>query len=107
MKPPRPAVLTVLCVMGFIAGFLGMFLVYSPSVIQAGKVYALFRSLSFAFLVVCFGGIWNMRRWAVWGLGVYFLANQAVCWSYGLWDKGTLGPLLIVAVVAAYYRRMT
>jgi len=107
MKSKRPLPLTILCVMGFISGFLGMFLVYSPSVIQAGKVYALFRSLSFALLIVCFGGLWNMRRWAVWALGAYFLANQLVCWSYGFWDKGTLGPLLVLAVAAVYYRRMT
>ena len=107
MKAPRPVLLTLLCVIGFISGFSGMFRVYSPEIIQVGKAYALFRYLGFALLIVCCGGLWNMHRWAVWSLAAYFILNQAVCWHYGLWDMGALGPLLILAPAAAYYRRMT
>lgn len=106
MKPERPLPITLLCIAGFLACSLGMILVYSPSILREGMVYALYRSLGFTFLVVCFAGLWMMRRWSVWTLAAYFILNQAVCLSYGIWEKGTLGPLLILALAIVYYRRM-
>jgi hypothetical protein len=106
VNPKRPIPITLLCIAGFFACLTGMFLVYSPSVQQLGKAYALFRSMGFTFLALCFVGLWMMRRWSVWALAVYFAINQVVCLLYGLWDIATLGPLLILAISAVYYRRM-
>jgi hypothetical protein len=83
-----------------------MVLVYAPEVQRAGKLYALFRSLSLTTLVICFGGLWRMKRWAVWVYAACFVLNQIVCLYAGTWDKATLGPLLPLLVAAAYYPRM-
>jgi hypothetical protein len=106
MKPKRPVAITILCLAGFFVCSLGMILVYSPTVLQAGKIYALYRSMGFTFLVVCFGGLWMMRRWAVWAFAGYFVVNQIVCLGFGIWDKNTLEPLLPLAITLAYYRKM-
>jgi hypothetical protein len=83
-----------------------MVLVYSPAIQKSGKLYGLYRSLSLAVLVVCYAGLWRMKRWAVAALAAVILVNQAVCWAYGTWGKETLGPLLILAIALAYFRRM-
>lgn len=106
MKSERPVPLTFLCLAGFIGCLLGVFVVYSPSVQKMGMVYALFRSFGFSFLIACFYGLWTMRRWSLWALGAYFLVNQAVCLAYGTWDKGTLGPLVVLGIGLIYSRRM-
>jgi len=106
MKPERPLVLTLICILGFASCSLGMILVYTPAVLSMGKVYALFRSLSFTSLVVCYGGLWMMRRWAVWALAACFVVNQLGCLYFGTWDKNTLLLILFLAVAAAYYKRM-
>jgi hypothetical protein len=106
VKSKRPFALTFFCLLGFFACFLGMMLVYSPAIQKSGKIYALYRSFSLAFLVVCYAGLWRMKRWAVGALAAVILVNQAVCWDFGTWDKGTLGPLLVLAVALAYLRRM-
>ena len=102
----RPFPITLICLLGFAACSLGMILVYSPTVIQAGKVYAIYRSLGFSCLAFCFAGLWMMRRWGVWAFGAYFILNQIVCWAFDKWDWNTMGPLLPLAVALAYYRRM-
>jgi len=106
MKSERPLPITLICIAGFFACSLGMILVYTPAVLKMGKVYALFRSLNFTSLVVCFGGFWMMRRWAFWAFAACFAVNQIVCLSFGTWDKNTLGPLVALAVAGVYYRRM-
>lgn len=106
MKSERPLLLTLICLLGFAACSFGMILVYTPAVLNIGKAYALFRSLSFTSLVVCYGGLWMMRRWGAWALAVCFVLNQLGCLYFGTWDKNTLLPLLFLMVAAAYYRRM-
>lgn len=107
MKPERPALLTIICLAGFFFnGILGPILVYSPEIQMLGKAYALYCSLGFTLLIICFYGLWNMRRWAVWTLGTYAVVNLGVGWALGHWERGNLANLVILAISVFYYRRM-
>jgi hypothetical protein len=106
MKSKRPAILTFLCILGFIICFLGIILVFSPDLQAKGKLFALYFSLNFAFLAVCLGGFWLMRKWAVLAYAGYFAVNQAVSLAFQIWTPQTLLPLVFLAIAAIYYRRM-
>ena len=105
MKSERPILISLFCVGGFFFCSLGIILVFHVA-LTFGKLFGLYRCLSLIFLAFCFGGLWMMRRWTVWGLAGYFLVNQAACWAFGTWDKNTLAPLVPLVVAVAYYRRM-
>ena len=106
MKPQRPPIMTFLCILGFVLCFLGIVLVFSPGVQEKGRIFAIYFSFSFAFLAVCLGGFWMMRKWAFWAYAVFFAVNQAVSLVFQIWNPQSLMPLIFLAIAAIYYRRM-
>ena len=107
MRPVRPALLTILCVLGFLGAFLKYFLVLSPPVQEIGRAYALYLSLSTVFEILCLASLWSMRKWAVWGYLAYFLVHQGVHLWIGEWRWFAFLLQTALALTAlAYYRRM-
>ncbi|HEY5040325.1 MAG TPA: hypothetical protein VIJ93_14770 [bacterium] len=81
-------------------------MVFSPPVQQIGRLYAAYFSISFIFLTLLFGNLWLMRKWTVWAYGLYFIINQLICLTYGIWSPRTLLPLIVWVILCFYYRRM-
>jgi hypothetical protein len=106
MKSKRPGILTFFCILGFLVCFLGIVLVFSPGIQSKGKLYGLYTSLNFSISAICFGGLWLMRRWAVWAYAALIAVNQAVCLALQIWSPQALLPLILLATAVIYYRRM-
>ena len=106
-KTGRPTILTILCVVGFIGSFFKSILVISPMVQSHGRWYAVYISLSAAFMILCLCGIWLMKKQGFWGFLTYVLTDQGIYWRMGLWQpQAFLLSFFILVSCLIFYRRM-
>lgn len=107
MRQPTPPFLNILCTFGFIGCFLRILMVISPPAAAVAPWYPIYLSLSTLFLILCLGGLWMMRKKAVWGISLYFVVDQLVYVVLGRWNAQAL--ILLAAITIAgwfYYRKM-
>lgn len=97
MNPPRPPILTVLCVLGFLGCFLKMYYVFSTEIQSVRPWYPSYVSLSTILLMIALFGLMQMKRWGFFLFMVFFLVHQAVQVAVGLWDVAS--SLLFVAIL--------
>lgn len=90
LKTGRPTFLSILCVFGFFGCFLRTILVISPIVQAQGRWYAVYLSLSAIVMILCFFGLWLMKKWAFWAFLIYFILNTGLNWQMGLLNFKTL-----------------
>lgn len=90
LKTGRPTFLSILCVFGFFGCFLRTILVISPIVQAQGRWYAVYLSLSAVVMILCFFGLWLMKKWAFWVLLIYFILNTGINLQMGLLNLKTL-----------------
>ena len=103
----RPVLVTCLCVLGFVGCLLRMYLVLAPALRQVRPWYPSFISIATLFLLVCLYGLWMMRRWSAWTLGVYLIATVLVQWSVGLLETQSLALAAALSLTSVfYYRKM-
>lgn len=107
MNSPRPALITYLCVLGFIGCLLRMYFVLAPALRQVSPWYPPFISVATLFLLACLYGLWRMRRWSAWALGAYLIATSLVQWSVGLLEARSLALAAALSLTSLfYYRKM-
>lgn len=107
MNLPSAFFLKLVCVIGFIGAFLAMTLMFSPTVWQMGAWYPAYLSLSTVLVVLCLGGLWLMRREAVWAYAILTIVNQGVYYLAHQWKPVILIlPVVILATAFFYYFEM-
>lgn len=103
---PRPPLLTLLCVLGLIGCFLNMMMVLSPVVRDLAIWFPAFLSLSTLLSAVFLGGLWYLKRWALWGYTGVFVSNQLVYLALQRWNASALILPLAVTLTAWAYSRI-
>lgn len=96
-----------LCTFGFIGCFLRILVVISPPAAAVASWYPTYLSLSTLLLILCLGGMWMMRKKAVWGISFFLAVDQVVYLVLGRWSPQAL--ILLAALTIAgwfYYRKM-
>lgn len=103
----RPLIISIICIIGFVGGISAIPMAFSPQAVAISHVYPPFLLLSAALGIVCFAGLWKMRRWSV--IAYTFLAgvSQVTLFALGTWSITALVvPGLIIAICLAYYKSM-
>jgi hypothetical protein len=103
----RPPLLTVLCVLGLMGCFINMMMVLSPPVRDMAPWFPTYLSLSTLCSAIFLGGLWFLKRWALWGYSLFFISNQVVYLSLHQWNGYALVlPLAVTLTAWAYSRKM-
>lgn len=83
-----------------------MFLVLHPEVKENRLWLPPYISFTTLFLIFCLYGLWNMRRWSVWGLAAYLVVYTLVTWILKQDIILLALPSALVLFSILYYRRM-
>lgn len=103
----RPLAITIICCIGFVGGLTAIPMAFSPQAQAIGHLYPLFLLLSATLGLICFGGLWMMRRWSVIAYTSLTIASQATLIALGTWSVTALVvPGLVTAICLFYYRSM-
>jgi hypothetical protein len=103
----RPLAITIICCIGFIGGLTAIPMAFSPQAQAIGHLYPLFLLLSAVIGLICFGGLWMMRRWSVIAYTSLAIVSQATLIALGTWSVTALVvPGLVTAICLFYYRSM-
>jgi hypothetical protein len=103
----RPVAITVVCVLGFIAGVFIIPLIFSHAVRNIGAWYPPYLAFSAAVGFVCLTGFWNMVKWSVYLYAGFLVFNQVVLIAMGVWNIfGLLIPAIVAGVGFIYLSEM-
>jgi len=108
----RPAVITVICVLGFVGALFTiptyMAVALLPLGQEFGSWYLLYLGLSTIIGLACMIGLWRMKRWAGYTYTAFAAINQVVLLAVGAWTVVALVvPAVVVFVALKYSPRMT
>ncbi|GEM_PF-1246755 len=103
----RLAIITLVCVIGFITTILVLQIAFS-SILEDGGWYPNYLTLSTLLSLVCLVGIWKMKRWAVFAYTILAVSNQIISFMAETWDLTALiVPALIVISSLANVKKMS
>ncbi len=103
----RPMAITVICIIGFLGALVAAPLVFSEIAKSIGAWYPFYLGLSTVIGLVCFVGMWQMRKIAVFIYAGFVGLNQIVMLATGIWSIGALLiPGVIVALTFYYSKTM-
>ncbi len=103
----RPALLSFICILGYIWIVFSFPGVFSPSVKKLGDWYPALFGLLVAASFISFIGVWHMKRWGVELYVLTFFTKQIV--FYLLDDMSFMGIFFSVVFISCFvpfYRRM-
>jgi hypothetical protein len=81
--------------------------VLSPVVRAVAVWFPAYLSLATMLSAVFLGGLWFLKRWALWGYTALFLSNQLVYLSLHRWnERALILPLAVTLTGWAYSRIM-
>ena len=108
----RPTSITLICVIGiFVALVTGMAAVFSPMVAQALQMsgqYPPYVVASEIVAVVCFVGLWMMKKWAAYTYLGFVALNQVALLAMGVWNvMGLLIPAVVIFFVLRNVSKMS
>ena len=106
-EPTRPVAITVICFLGFFGALVTIPGIFSELARQVGIWYPPYLAVSVAVGLVCMTGFWKMRKWAVYAYGGFYVLNQLMLLSMGVWNPiAILVPGLVLAITFGYLARM-
>lgn len=107
MTRRRPLVISIICIIGFVGGISAIPMAFSAQAVTISHMYPPFLLLSAAIGLVCFAGLWKMKRWSVIAYTVLAGVSQVTLFALGTWSITALVvPGLIIAMSLAYYASM-
>ena len=111
-KVQRPTSITLICVIGiFFALVMGLAVVFSPMVGQALQMSG--RSPPYVVAseivaVVCFVGLWKMKKWAAYTYLGFVAVNQIALLAMGVWHViGLIIPGVVLFFVLRNVSKMS
>jgi len=103
---PRPAILTVLILLGLVGIFLNMMMVISPVVRGVAFWFPTYLSISTVSSAIFLGGLWFLKRWGLWGYTAVFACNQAVFLGLHRWNAAALLLSLSITLAGWFYLKI-
>lgn len=107
MEKKRPAVITVICILGFIGVALTIPLVFSSAARAVGEWYPPYLALSAVIGLACMIGLWMMKKWGVVLYTALVAVNQVVLMTKGVWNLfALLIPVIVIVLGFAQFSKM-
>jgi len=104
----RPVVITIICVLGFIGFAVSVpqsFIGWGANIVIWYKIYVVLSSL---LGLVCFIGMWKMKKWGAYGYSGLFVLGQIVMILAGYWHPvAIIFPGIITGVALYFSKSMT
>ena len=98
---PRPIIITIVCVVGFIATALAVPVIFSNAAASIASWYPTVAAISIALTFVSLVGYWRMQRWGVYLYTALKVVEQIVVMSMGVWSLAALGATVLPAIIVA------
>jgi hypothetical protein len=95
----RPVIITVLCILGFLAAAGNIPTVFADSARNVGAWYPPFLALSVIVTVVSMIGVWKMHRWAVFLYTGFAVVTQVLVLAMGVWNLTAILVRLAVIII--------
>jgi hypothetical protein len=92
----RPKIISLICILGFIALFFSFLAVFSPWAKKMGDLVPAFYGIIVAAGFMSFIGLWNMKRW---GAELFFIVFFVKTLFFVLLND--LGPGTIFSIVSS------
>lgn len=102
----RPVLISIICVLGFLAVIAGAILGLTESAREIGEWYPPFLWMGAIVHAVAYIGLWRMKGWAPMLMVVMFLANQGVLYGMDQWTPMSLGNGVVVVITLMYMKKM-
>ena len=103
----RPALITVVCIIGFIWIVFSLPAVFSPSVKKLGDWYPALFGLIVASSFISYIGVWHMKRWgASLFIITFFIKEILLILINDVNYVGIVLSVFFISVMMAYYKRM-
>jgi len=103
----RPTAITVVCIIGFVGAILTVPMIFTDIAHKIGAWYPPFLAFSSLYGLICFIGLWMMRRWALFAYTALCVINQIVMLVMGSWNVfAILLPGIVIAIGFKYLTRM-
>jgi hypothetical protein len=103
----RPTILTVICIISFVAAVLGFPTIFSPFIKKQGDFFPAFTGILISLEFISVVGVWYMKKW---GVRIYFLTvllNQSLLIYIDNWAVYKLFlPVIFILLTAYYYKKM-
>ena len=108
----RPTSITLVCVIGIVVALATVLaVVFSPRIaqgLQMGGWYPPYVVASEIVAVVCFFGLWMMKKWAAYAYLGFVAVNQIALTVMGVWDvMGLIIPGVVVFFVLRNVSKMS
>ena len=103
----RPTAITVVCVIGFIGAAFTIPVIFSAVARQIGSWYPPYLGFSAVVGLICMVGLWNMKKWAAYTYTAFFLINQVVLLTMGVWNiMALLIPAIVIGIAFTHLKKM-
>lgn len=103
----RPALLTVVCILGFIWIVFSFIGVFNPALKKMGDWYPAFFGLIVAGTFMSYIGVWHMKRWGVQLFAICFsVKTAALILMEDLSYVGLVFSLFFISSMVPFYKRM-
>jgi hypothetical protein len=104
---PRPKIITIICVLGFIASVLSFPSIFSPFIKKKGAIVPAISGLLIALEFISIVGVWFMKRWGVTLYLATALAQQTLWLSIDTWKAYQIAlPVIFLSIASFHYRKM-
>lgn len=110
----RPAIITIICILGFFGALMMLLTLLNPSartqmIQEEGAIIIPFLMSIFIFWVAGLIGYWKMKRW---GVTLYCIMTVISIGGGFLLDLKTglfsyIMPIIVIVVGLVYFKRMT
>ena len=103
----RPALISTVCILGFIWIVFSLPAVFSPSIKKLGDWYPALFGLIVASSFISYIGVWNMKRWGC-SLFIitFFIKEILLVIINDISFVGIVLSVFFISVMVAYYKRM-
>lgn len=108
----RPAVITAVCVWGFLGVAGGVTQQFAPFVKSAGAWFQIYFALNTLLTLIASIGLWKMKRW-----GALLYISLTIIYQVAIWRTGVIPTRIlalaavvsgaVVVLVISQYRKMS
>lgn len=79
----RPTSITVVCIIGFLGAIVSVLILFSGAAQAVAAWYPAYLALASVVGLICFVGLWRMKKMAAYGYTALVVANQVVLLAAG------------------------
>jgi len=103
----RPVLITIICVIGFIAAILTFIMAFSGTTKLIGSWYPVYLIATRVITIIGIIGLWKMKKWAAYTYIAVLTLNQFILIALGTWNAiGLIFPAVVAGVILSQIKKM-